>query len=207
MLYYTAGDYDSRFRGTYIGRTVQGKVIPYFVERVTDDPIVIHARVVQEDGTRGERVGIPVEDPSLILHPPKLGLVQNGGELFYIRRRPHRRWKQGLALDSCNIRWYVRDRMSEEIGTNVYKVFNPERTPLDEALRSAFEVPRRAYAITASVGVVPSTDEVRCHVVHKTRKIGEYNRETEALEVLPSFTALHDTMRRAGFNNVEVQDG
>lgn len=206
MHYYTTGDYSSRYRGTYIAEVRDEILVPQYVLRVEPDPIRFHLREVKSDGSWGRETLKEVTDDSLILHPPKLGLVQNGGELFYIRRKPHRRWKQGLSLDSCAIRWYVQDKRTEEVGVNVHKVFNSDRTSLDQAKEQVFEVPRRACSITRSVGMVPSTEEGMCHVVHKTRKVGEYFQRNDTLVLLPGFHALADTMRRAGFLTIEVHD-
>lgn len=206
MHYYTAGDYSSRYRSTYIGQVRDGILVPQYVINVLSDPIRFHLREVNPDGSWGKEVLKEVTDDDLVLHPPKLGMVQNGGELFYIRRKPHRRWKQGLALDSCSVRWYVKDDRTDEVGINVHKVFNSDRTPINEAKEQVFLVPRRAYSVTRSVGMVPSTEEGMCHVVHKTRKVGEYTRNNDTLRLLRGFSTLADTMRRAGFLTIEVQD-
>lgn len=207
MHFTHTGDYRSRYSGTYIGVPTDDGIRPLYVRdiegRGRNTSFV--GQYVREDGSKEDTLStVNVRQEGLLLAPPKLGLVADRGSLCYMYRKPHRRWKQGLSLDSTYPRWFVRDVNGE--GLNVFRIFNQQFTALDEALQEASTINRRGYMITRYVGVVSSEREGHCHVVFRADKVGDYNSESDTLVLLPEYGALQDPMIRSGFNNVQIGD-
>jgi hypothetical protein len=206
MQYYTLNDYRSRYDGTYVGLDTGENVVPIHIHRCQQDAdgFFFEGCEVRTTGSDGSRIAIRFNDERLSLHPPVLGMVHERGTLCYVSRKPHRRWKQGLSIDSTDLRWYVRSPEREII--NVYRLFVPEYLTLEEALVKGCEGRPAGFAVTKYLGIISTGVEGECAVVYRSRAIGKYSSGTSTLLLNTNANVLIDTMRRAGFNNVQIQE-
>lgn len=205
MLFNSMKDYSDRYGGTLVGKRTEHGIIPIVVNEVSGNvrsPMFRGNSVLPSGNLEIDGKMWSFKDPDMMLHPPKLGLCGSEGRLSFVKRKPERRWKQGLELGSCLIRGLVPNGHAE---LNRYDLFNPVDRTFEEAFKLALNS-QTGHRVSRTLGIVGTGSKTEAALVYRDATIGKVINEGKKIVIPKNFEPMRDTFKRAGILYFDMTD-
>jgi hypothetical protein len=156
---------DAQMRANYTVVRLHGR--PVYITRVRSDA-GIYAEYM--DLLSGDAGKLPIKDPGWDWSPVPTGFVNAGSRVYYVQRKPCRKYKQGLSKDNCSV--YPQARNMDVFKTKQFGQTVMRDYPSYAEALASMSVPRQVafhpdFALSRSkVGPV--------YLVYRTDVVGWY---------------------------------